>query len=68
MTGSVETDIIAVAERKLAEAMNNLAQAEAKASSNGELTSPDEVSRLSREVGWRLRALMLIRGCCHGKE
>lgn len=58
-------EIIAIAERKLAEAMNNLAQAEAKASANGELTPPDELNRLSREVGWRLRALMILRGCSY---
>lgn len=62
MTEPAPAEIIAVAERKLAEALQSLAHAEKKAAAEGTLTSPDEVNRLSREVGWRLHALRILKG------
>ena len=55
-------DIIEIAERKLANAIRNLALAEKKAAADGLLASADEVARRDREVAWRLHALRILRG------
>lgn len=68
MTESAPAEIISVAERKLAEALQSLAHAEKKAAADGTLTSPDDVNRLSREVGWRLHALRILKGENNAEE
>ena len=42
--------------------------AEKKAAAEGTLTSPDDVNRLSREVGWRLHALRILKGESNAEE
>lgn len=68
MTEAAPAEIISVAERKLAEALQSLAHAEKKAAADGTLTSPDDVNRLSREVGWRLHALRILKGESNAEE
>lgn len=68
MTEAAPAEIISVAERKLAEALQSLAHAEKKAAADGTLTSPDDVNRLSREVGWRLHALRILKGEGNAEE
>lgn len=55
-------DPVAIAELKLAEALEALARAEKKAAADGLLASADEVARRDREVAWRLHALRILKG------
>ena len=61
MTEAAPADIIAIAERELAEALTRLLVAEKKAAAEGRMVTADEINKKAREVEWRIAVLRILK-------